>query len=220
MDAGILGLFDDAEAPIRYQRIALSSQFKDSPRMLVSFASYQKRLEEAGFDGLGVRSLDHQSGRKFVGSETCGDCHTTAYDIWKDSPHYHATESIVAPPNDRGGIPRHFDPECISCHVTGWNAQEFYPYTSGYLDLEESEMLHGSGCENCHGPGSNHVQAEYGDIDVSNDEMVRLRKEMVLPLDRARERCLDCHDLDNSPAFQEEGAFEKYWERVKHYGLD
>ncbi len=220
MYGGIVGLFDDPQHPIRYQKIAISSQFKDSPRMLDDFAVYQKRLEDAGFDGLGVTPTPHPSGREFVGSESCADCHSTAFEIWENTPHHHATESIVNPPNDRGGIQRHFDPECVSCHVTGWKPQEFAPYTSGYASLAKSELMLGSGCENCHGPGSEHVAAENGDIDVDNEKLLELRQQMILPLDRARDKCIECHDLDNSPDFLAEGAFEEYWEQVKHYGKD
>jgi hypothetical protein len=220
MYGGIVGLFDDPQKPVRYQKLAISSQFEDSKRMLELFAQYQDRLKELGLSGLGLTPAFHPSGRQFVGSETCGDCHTTAFDIWKNSPHVHATESIVAANNDRGGIPRHFDPECISCHVTGWNPQKFFPYDSGYLDLIQSEHLLGSGCENCHGPGSAHVAAELGDIEASPDLLRELREEMILPLARAEAKCMECHDLDNSPDFHDEGAFEIYWEQVKHYGKD
>lgn len=220
MYGGIVGLFDDPQTPLRYQKIAISSQFKDSERMLEQFAHYQDRLKDAGYKGLGIMPISHPTGRQFVGAEVCGECHTTAFDIWENSPHVHATDSIVAPANDRGGIPRHFDPECISCHATGWNPQNFYPYESGFLDPIKTELLTGSGCENCHGPGKAHVDAEYGDVEVDNDTLLELRQQMVIKLDRARDKCLECHDLDNSPDFHVEGAFDEYWERVKHYGKD
>lgn len=218
MYGGIVGVFDDSETPIRYQKIAISSQFEDSERMLDEFAVYQQRLQEAGFDGLGAKPVAHPTGREFIGSETCGDCHTIAYGIWEDTPHFHATESIVHPPNDRGGVQRHFDPECVSCHVTGWNPQAYYPYLSGYQSLEKSEQFFGNGCENCHGPGAKHAAAEYGEIEASTELLEQLREHMKLPLAEARDKCLECHDLDNSPDFHTIGAFDEYWEQVKHYG--
>jgi len=218
MYGGIVGLFDDEDVPIRYQKIAISDQFKDSKRMLEHFALYQQQLTDAGYAGLGVNPIAHPTGRKFAGSEACGDCHTTAFEIWEQSPHVHATQSVVAPPNDRGGIPRHVDPECISCHATGWNAQDFYPYESGFVNPETSGHLAGNGCENCHGPGKNHVDAENGDID--NETLLKLRQQMVIKLEHARDKCQKCHDLDNSPDFQLDGAFEEYWEQIKHYGKD
>lgn len=220
MYGGIVGIFDDPQQPIRYQRIAISSQFKDSRRMLEEFAQYQQRLADAGFDGLGISFTAHPSGRTYVGSEACGDCHTTAYEIWEGTPHSHATTSIVEPDNERGGIPRHHDPECISCHVTGWNPQKYYPYTTGFVSPEDTPLMMGSGCENCHGPGSEHVAAELGDIDVTNERLKELQQQMILPLDKARDTCLECHDLDNSPDFHREGAFDEYWEQIKHYGKD
>jgi Cytochrome c554 and c-prime len=219
MYAGIVGLYDDPNEPIKYQRVALSSQFKDSPRVMELFARYQKELEQTGLSGLGLRPLSHPSTREFVGSEKCGDCHTVAYEKWKQTPHANATESIVNPPG-RGDVPRHFDPECISCHVTGWNPQGFYPYVSGYLSLEKSAHLAGSGCENCHGPGASHVAAESGDIEASNELLVKLREEMRLPLAAAQDKCLECHDIDNSPSFHQDGAFQKFWSQVEHYGKD
>lgn len=220
MYGGIVGLFDDEDTPVRYQKIAISSQFQDSTRMLERFEQYQTRLKETGFEGLGARPISHPTGRKFVGSEVCGDCHTSAFEKWQETPHMHATDSIVAANNDRGGIERHHDPECVSCHATGWNPQNFYPYETGFLSPESTEHLVGSGCENCHGPGKDHVDAEYGDVEVDNETLLKLQQQMVLKLENAREKCLDCHDLDNSPDFHDEGAFEEYWEAVKHYGKD
>jgi hypothetical protein len=48
----------------------------------------------------------------------------------------------------------------------------------------------------------------------------KLRDDMKLPLARAEEKCMECHDIDNSPDFHKDGAFQAYWERIKHYGKD
>ncbi len=216
MFACIVGLFDDATTPVRYQRIAISSQFKDSPRMLDAFKQYQEELQAVGFEDLGVRFRAAPKPGEFVGSEACADCHSTAFDIWKDSNHFHATDSIIQPNNARGAIPRHFDPECVSCHVTGWDPQKFEPFETGYWSLEKTPKLVGSGCENCHGPGSEHVNAENGDAKADSDLLNKLREQMRLPLNVAEAKCVECHDSDNSPDFK----FDKYWEEVKHIGKD
>lgn len=218
MYVGLFGLFDDPSQPFRYQRIALSSQFPDSPRITELFGKYQDQLKTVSYEGLGLRPLSHPTSREFVGSEKCGECHTTAFDIWKNTPHAHATDSIIEPPERT--MARHFDPECLSCHVTGWNPQKFHPYRSGYESLEATPMMVANGCENCHGPGAKHVAAEQGDFEASPELMESLRNEMKLPLDQARDKCLECHDIDNSPDFHKDNAFEEYWEKVKHYGKD
>ncbi|MEQ8789926.1 MAG: multiheme c-type cytochrome [Pirellulaceae bacterium] len=213
MYTSVVGWLDDGS--LKYQRVPLDARFADSQTMRDLMASYQKTLQQRGLAGLEIRPITHPSGNQFVGSAKCAECHDAEYDIWKNSPHAHATESLVHP-GERSDIARHFDPECLSCHVTGWNPQKFFPYTSGYLDLEKSAHLHGSGCENCHGPGSAHVAAENGDTALDDAAIEQLRAAMRLPLERAEQKCMDCHDLDNSPDFHQAGAFQRYWERIAH----
>lgn len=221
MYAGVIGVFDDPTTPLRYQRIPLDSRFADSEEMLQLLAAYQEQLKAVGFEGLGIRPQPHPSGRTFVGSAECRTCHGKEYRIWKDGQndhagyHAHAYDTLLNPP-ERGNIPRNFDPECLSCHVVGWNPQRYFPYESGFLSMEQTPHLINVGCENCHGPGSAHVAAESGDLDLEESEIEELRRQMVLPLSEAEQTCLQCHDLDNSPGFQEKGAFERYWEKIKH----
>jgi hypothetical protein len=221
--AGVVGLYESAEGTkFRYQLVPLDDRFEDSPEIVKVMASYQEELKSAwemGLAAYGIKPIDDTGRRQFVGSQKCGDCHTTAFEIWEKTPHSHATESIVHPP-ERSEIARHFDAECLSCHVTGWEPQKFVPYASGFLGLGEKETPHltGSGCENCHGPGSKHVAAEEGDADDATKQ--KLRAEMILKLDVAERTCVKCHDIDNSPDFHKAGAFEKYWKRVEHKGKE
>lgn len=219
MYAGVVGFFDGGEPRLRYERIALTDRFKDAPAMRRQMAAYQDQLKNAGLAGLGIEPVPFPDGRKFAGSKACADCHTTAYSVWEKSPHAHATDSIVHP-GERSDIARHFDPECLSCHVTGWNAQNYYPYLSGYLDLEKTPEMMQQGCENCHGPGAEHVAAENGVVAATDQQIAELREAMKLPLASAKQKCLECHDLDNSPEFHEDGAFDKYWKQIEHKGKD
>ncbi|OYP38190.1 hypothetical protein CGZ80_02895 [Rhodopirellula sp. MGV] len=217
MYAGLVGLYQNQ--PFKYARVPLSHEFKDAPQMRKLMADYQKQLEQLGFSGLGISPTPHRSGHTFVGSQACAECHQNAFDIWENSAHAQATAHLVKPPKERGDIPRHFDPECISCHVTGWNPQGYYPYKSGYMDLTSTAHLTGNGCENCHGPGSAHVAAEKEAATTPGIESLRakLRQEVQLPLEKAREHCMECHDLDNSPDFHDDGAFEDiYWPEIEH----
>jgi hypothetical protein len=222
MYAGVVGLFADEKNRFRYERVPLDARWKDSPEMLQVLADYQQQLEQMGLEELGLRPQPHPSGLKFVGSEKCGECHSKAFEIWKETPHAHAIDSLVKPPNERGEIARHFDPECLSCHVTGWEPQKFFPFASGYLSLQDTPLMQHNGCENCHGPGSAHVAAESGGEQIDKDEIMRRRDAMKLPLAGgvAERKCMECHDLDNSPDFHVKGAFEKYWKEVEHQGKD
>lgn len=218
MYVGVVGLYDDPATPLRYESVPLDGRFADSPEMLKLLADYQQQLKDLGLDELGLSAPPHPSGRKFVGSQQCAACHTEAYEKWSQTTHAHATDSLVSPPNSRGEIARHFDPECLSCHVTGWEPQQFHPYESGFLSLEQTPLLKHSGCENCHGPGSAHVAAESGATNASADSIAKLREAMKLPLadEAAHSKCIQCHDIDNSPDFHKPGAFERYWKAVEH----
>jgi hypothetical protein len=222
MYAGVIGVYPGEMPPVRYESVPLDARFGDSPEMLKLLADYQDQLKELGLEGLGIKPQPAPSGWKFVGSETCGECHTKAFAKWKETPHSHATQTLVEPPNSRASIPRHFDPECISCHVTGWEPQQHHPFESGYLSLEKTPTMTNVGCENCHGPGSAHVAAENGSGKLAADAISKIRESMRLPLagQKAEHKCIECHDLDNSPEFHKDGAFEQYWKKVEHPGKD
>lgn len=210
MNAIVVGLYDDAERPWRYQRVPLDSRFKNSPEMRMLMESYQDQLKSLGYAGLGLRAVPHPQKKLmggFVGSEKCEACHEESYRVWKKSGHaraYHTLASLIPP--------RNFDPECIACHVIGWHPQEYFPYEGGFNTLETTPKLIDVGCESCHGPGASHVAAEQTD----NNEKLQstLRKAMVVTKEEAHQRmCLSCHDGDNSPDFK----FETYWPHVEHY---
>ena len=211
----VIGLYDDAKQPQRYQVVPLDARFGESAAMQQILASYQDQLKVEGLIGLGLippRGLPkHPKGQSYIGSAACGDCHTKAYEVWKNTPHAHATDSIV-----NLKPPRHYDPECLSCHVTGWNPQGYRPYASGYLALKD-EKLHANGCENCHGPGSRHAAAQRDEIAVTDKELKALQLSMRVTKEEAQKNlCIQCHDLDNSPDY----TWEVYWPQVEHKGKD
>ncbi len=220
----VVGLYDDPQQPIRLQRVPLDHRFENSEAMQELLIEYQDELKTMGLSGLGLASNKHPVD-SFVGSEACADCHTEATEVFEETPHSHATQTLVELEPSR-----HFDPECLSCHVTGWNPQEFFPYASGYTNLEKTPHLTDNGCENCHGPGASHVAAENGDVDADDDELERLRAALRLKIVENEgnkegqefeagvvvNMCIDCHDEDNSPEFD----FQKYWLDVEHHGKD
>jgi len=208
MDAIVLGFYDDAEQPVRYQKVPLDSRFAGSADMAMLMTAYQEQLKREGFAGLGIRPVPHpqsESIGKFVGSEKCESCHEEEYDIWKRSGHGRAYRTLL-----EQDTPRNFDPECVSCHVVGWHPSKFFPYKGGYMSLEETPELIDTGCETCHGPGGNHSRAELGGDEALKE---KLRLLMVITKEESKDRqCVTCHDLDNSPDFD----FETYWPHIEH----
>lgn len=225
MYAGAIAIYADRENPVRFQKIPLDHRFEDTAAMKAVFKAYQEKLERATLAGLVGKPANHPTGYQFVGSQTCADCHQEEFDIWKEGtdawkaahpgvpgPHSKATDDLVVP-GERTWVKRHHDPECLSCHVTGWNPQQYFAYKTGYWDFEADLKLHGSGCENCHGPGSQHVAIENGEIEVDANEAEKVLQQLRITKEAANQNlCATCHDLNNSPDFD----FEKYWPMIAH----
>ncbi|MCA9082417.1 MAG: hypothetical protein KDA81_00110 [Planctomycetaceae bacterium] len=225
---GVLGVYksQNGEPSFRYKLVALErDDFNDTPSMVELMQAYQTRLKDEQIVLADAVSAPHPSGSTFVGADKCGECHSKAFDVWKNSAHAHALESLD-PSNQRegferlNGVVREYDPECLACHVNGWDPQEYIRFRSGFLNEEfastqTEKSLHtlmaGNQCENCHGPGSRHVEL------IEADNVEEARKLVRVTLEQARQgMCEKCHDSDNSPKFQ----FDEYWELIKHPGLD
>jgi hypothetical protein len=215
MFAVAIGFFPDKA--VRTQRVPLDARWGESKDMIDLLGTYQKKLETLGLEGLGLVPIRHPTGRRFAGSDACADCHQHAYDIWKDTPHATALTTLEEQKPRRDG-----DPECLSCHVTGWAPQRFEPFEGGFTGMKTTPQLAHQGCENCHGPAAAHTAVERGDVRASEAERDRLRQELVLTLatpegkQKAVNNCLECHDLDNSPQFE----FDEYWPQVEHNDPD
>lgn len=222
----VVGVFDDRQTPIRYQRVPLDARFKNSPDMHTMMENYQKDLKALGLEGLEVKQIPRGDGNRFVGSEACADCHSEAWEVFENTPHAHAFQTLVDLKPARP-----FDPECISCHVVGWEPSKFFPYVSGYLNRDKTPKLLNVGCENCHGPGANHVAAEESKEQVPADKLERLRAALKMEIVENEgnktskgqnsngvtvRTCLMCHDIDNSPDFD----FQKYWPETEHHGKE
>ena len=229
MYVGIVGCYDrGGKLEMKYERVPLDGRFTDSKAIEQIFESYQNELKLLYTGGklADIKPRPHPSGNKYVGSQVCFDCHDEEYEIWEDGvdgdggPHFVATDDIVNPPNHRGHIARHYDPECISCHAVGWDPQGMYPYESGFISLKQHAHLTQNGCENCHGPGSAHVSLRRAmdkgkkfSAKELDDDLLSVR----LTLKEAEnEHCGQCHDADNSPDFLKDGAFKKYWAQIEH----
>ncbi len=221
---GVVGFYpDDTEKPLRFELVSLErASFEDTPEMVNLMREYQGRLLDEQLAGVEA-ALTHPSDAKFVGAKACGECHPKTYDHWLKTPHAHAFESLKDAREELKafkGITRIYDPECLSCHVTGWDPQGYVRYKSGFIneefattdaEIQQSQLLKGQQCESCHGPGSKHIEL------VNEGEEEEAYKLVRVTLEQAKQKtCYECHDLDNSPHFE----FDEYWEQVKHNGLD
>ena len=129
----------------------------------------------------------------YVGVNGCVECHQDQVDFWKQTRHAHAYETLVA-------VKKQFSLDCVRCHVTGWQQPggvcridktdvggEGVPAIGS---LGDTNYRAGVGrrdvqCEDCHGPGSEHVEDPTGHI----------RAEVAATV------CMRCHEPANSPKF-------------------
>lgn len=208
--AVVLGLYDSGE--IRCQRVALDSRFKSSEDVALLMKDYQSILKTLvslkGYrEGLGLnpaRSPRAEILGKYVGAQKCQSCHEEEHRIWLRTRHANAWKSLT----DVANPPRDFDPECVGCHVVGWDGLQRFPYVDGFVTAESTPHLQNVGCESCHGPGEKHVAAELGDDEAA---MERIRAEMRLGKS-TKTTCYTCHDADNSPEFD----FDVYYPLIDH----
>ncbi len=135
-------------------------------------------------------------GHAYQGTKKCSMCHKgdkkgNMKEIWEESPHAHAYQTLV----DAG---EHENPECLRCHVTG--------YGEPAEMTEAVEMENGITCEACHGPG-----ADYGKMSVMRDHDASVAAGMVA---NPEEHCTDCHN-EESPTYKP-FDYDTFWEEIKH----
>ena len=111
----------------------------------------------------------------YVSATVCRQCHEQEYLQWSATRHAFAFETLLKKE-------RYFDPNCVSCHTTGFG------YQTGFQIGGEGSSFSGVQCETCHGPGKQHV----GNPKKSN---IRSAADTSL--------CLECHDTKHSPGFKE-----------------
>lgn len=120
-----------------------------------------------------------ESAPQYVSSNVCAQCHTAQYLQWSNSRHRYASDPLA----NKG---HEFEASCLTCHATGG--------PTGARKLPQFQGVH---CEQCHGPGSQHVaKPAKGYGRVSDMSAV----------------CSKCHTSKTSPKFD----LTAEWEKIKH----
>ncbi len=218
----LIGFYPGEKVGVRFERVELDQdRFGRHPKIRELMAQYQELLKEEWLNPTSdtrMRSVPHPSEHQFMGAKSCAGCHASAYEVWEGSNHANATASLRdgRPEEKEEWIDRTYDPECLCCHATGWDATDAYPYQDGFIDAMTTPHLLGNQCENCHGPASEHVKLETdwkksgGKITAeltASRTFVRVTKAQA-----EKKVCLKCHDFDNSPKFD----FKTYWPAIEH----
>ena len=113
----------------------------------------------------------------YVGAASCSDCHANAHQNWSQTGHAQAFETLRA-------IGQEKNQACVGCHTVGFGTP------LGFKNEAATPHLAGVQCENCHGPGGNHV---------ANVRDVSARPKVTI----AAEVCGGCHSDFHHPTFDE-----------------
>ena len=152
----------------------VSSEYEENAIQQANLKSFRNRLAGLDFSASQTSFVmtATDSDDQFVGSEACKDCHESDTEIWENTTHSHAWQTLEE-------VGAHVDSSCQRCHTIGFGGN------GGFVNRKTTMNRIDVGCESCHGPSSKHV----------TDESVKTPW-------LAADSCLTCHDHENSPHFQ------------------
>lgn len=167
--------------------VELSEEIADDATQAKNLKRFRDELAKIDFtaDQTGfapVLAGDLPSNFQVAGTEACQKCHPNDCQQWSETRHGHAWQTLVDKQSQ-------MDPYCQHCHTTG------YGQPGGFRSVALGSLRQNVGCESCHGPGQAHV----------------LRPETRTLYD-ARDRCIQCHDHENSPKFN----YDEFWAAITH----
>jgi hypothetical protein len=176
----------DERPKLAFSYVPVTEDLMPEDSLVELYKAYQQFVGDAGLLEKNPR-LPLPNGLEYVGSQSCKACHTHPYNYekWSTKRHAGAYSTLEK-------VGSQYDPECIVCHVVG------YEYETGYVSEEKTPHLKDVGCENCHGPGSQHIKS-LG------------REKTTQPMSD----CTDCHTPEHSGGFA--GHEQEYFEKIVHW---
>jgi hypothetical protein len=182
--AAVLSLQSHRANLLKYTPEKLDERFADSSVILALLQDYQQMLKAERLLESYPRS--EYGDVTFSGNQSCKRCHSLPTVRYRKDEHAHAFDPIVKKKHD-------YDPECVRCHTVGFG------YQTGFISPETTPDLKHVGCEDCHGPGSKHVEkpmeGKYGEV--------------------TKQTCETCHNVENSPKF----VYDEYMKKIKHNSI-
>jgi hypothetical protein len=172
---------------LRFSPVPVTEDLLSESSLVKLYQTYQQWVKDANLLEEYPRYV-LPGGLEYTGSESCKGCHEYheyEYEKWSKNPHAGAYATLEK-------VGSQFDPECVVCHVVGMT------YESGFVSEKTTPHLKDVGCENCHGPGSEHIKG-LGYVETTEPKSV----------------CTDCHTPEHSAAY--EGNEQLYLEKIIHW---
>ena len=112
----------------------------------------------------------------WVGMKKCKKCHIKQYKTWADTKHAKAFEVLKEKYQK--------DAECLKCHTTGMGQ-------GGFVSAEETPQFEGVQCEQCHGPGGDHIPLM---TKLKKDKTPKDQYPKDKHINRTPSGCTRCHN--------------------------
>jgi hypothetical protein len=176
----------EGEPKLKYtfSSISVTEKLPQEESLVELYRTYQQLVKEDNLLEKQPRFI-LPDGLEYTGSKSCKLCHEYEYEKWSGKAHAHAYATLES-------VGSQYDPECVVCHVVGMQ------YLSGFVSEEDTGHLKDVGCENCHGPGSEHIRT------LGNAQTTEPQSE-----------CTDCHTPENSGEYA--GNEELYLNKIVHW---
>lgn len=181
-----LTLVDGQIASWQHEVLAMPDTVPDAEDMRRWYDDYNADVKAAYLKRVELRKQREQGVSPYVGEEVCQTCHAAEHKTWAASDHAMAYDDLEA-------VGKSYDPECIQCHVVGFDQP------GGFVDMSLTDHLLGVQCESCHGAGRAHVEAA-GKQPLANSDW------------ETPQICGQCHTQPHSPEF----TVDKYWPKIRH----
>ena len=169
-------LFENQEkaralTPYDYDMVSLVPEIADDTGVAAAIRNYRQSLKIG--HAADSSAPTNEAPVRYIGADKCRQCHAGRYRFWSKTPHWAAFRTLSVKDAEA-------DPDCLPCHVTGYERQ------TGYWRKKPRKELEGVQCEVCHGVGSLHA---------ANPETYSL---LHLP---SAPQCLDCHTEEQDDDF-------------------
>jgi len=177
-------LWGDDRPKLAFSSVAITENLPQNQELVDLYRTYQQLVKDANLLERHPR-FALPNGLEYVGSKTCRLCHDYEYDKWKTQKHASAYATLEK-------VGSQYDPECVVCHVMGME------YKGGFVSEKRTAELKDVGCENCHGPGSEHIWS-LGATETAGPMSV----------------CTDCHTPEHSAEYA--GNVDTYFRKTIHW---
>jgi hypothetical protein len=170
----------------RYSLEEVKQSAGEDPNVEKKLLAYFKRVNDHNREAFKDRKPAEppEGASRYIGVNACAVCHAEEYRFWKKTGHARAYATLV-------DEHKQFNLDCVSCHVTGYEKP-------GGSTVTHVEKLENVGCENCHGPGSRHVD------DPQNKELMRTGPEKSLC-------ATECHHV---PHVSKSWSVDEAWKQI------